>query len=71
MFRRATESPLPALIIGKRTKEVASLFEINIGSSATYEAILKKANEALVEITLKSQLGEIKQVIVNLTTKQS
>ena len=41
--------------IGKRTKEVASLFEINIGSPATYEAILKKANEALVEITLQSQ----------------
>jgi diguanylate cyclase (GGDEF)-like protein len=41
--------------IGKRTKEVASLFEINIGSAASYEAILKKANEALVEITLKSQ----------------
>lgn len=41
--------------IGTRTKEVASLFEINIGSSTTYEAILKKANEALVEITLQSQ----------------
>jgi diguanylate cyclase (GGDEF)-like protein len=41
--------------IGSRTKEVASLFEINIGSSASYEAILKKANEALVEITLASQ----------------
>jgi diguanylate cyclase (GGDEF)-like protein len=41
--------------IGKRTKEVASLFEINIGSSTSYEAILKKANEALVEITLQSQ----------------
>src|SRR5688572_8190702 len=41
--------------IGKRTKEVASLFEINIGSAASYEAILKKANETLVEITLQSQ----------------
>ena len=41
--------------IGKKTKEVASLFEINIGSAIDYEAILKKANEALVEITLQSQ----------------
>lgn len=41
--------------IGKRSKEVATLFEINIGSSVEYEAILKKANEALVEMTLQSQ----------------
>jgi diguanylate cyclase (GGDEF)-like protein len=41
--------------IGKRTKEVASLFELNIGSIVEYEAILKKANEALVEITLQTQ----------------
>ncbi|HEV2293607.1 MAG TPA: GGDEF domain-containing protein [Tepidisphaeraceae bacterium] len=41
--------------IGTRTKEVAALFEINIGSSSQYEAILKRANEALVELTLKSQ----------------
>ena len=41
--------------IGKRTKEVASLFEINIAGSAEFEAILKKANEALVELTLQTQ----------------
>jgi diguanylate cyclase (GGDEF)-like protein len=41
--------------IGGRTKEVASLFEINIGTAAQYDAILKKANETLVEITLQSQ----------------
>ena len=41
--------------IGKKTKEVAGLFEINIGSPGDYEAILKKANETLVEITLQSQ----------------
>jgi diguanylate cyclase (GGDEF)-like protein len=41
--------------IGNRTKEVASLFEINIGSTQDYESILKKANEALIEITLQSQ----------------
>ncbi|HET6248948.1 MAG TPA: GGDEF domain-containing protein [Tepidisphaeraceae bacterium] len=41
--------------IGTRTKETASLFEIQIGSAVSFEAILKKANEALVEITLQSQ----------------
>jgi len=42
--------------IGGKTKEVASLFEMNIGGTANYEAILKKANEALVELTLESQM---------------
>jgi two-component system, cell cycle response regulator len=42
--------------IAAKTKEVASLFEINIGSAADYEAILKKANEALVDLTLQTQI---------------
>ena len=42
--------------ISAKTKEVASLFQINIGGAANYEAILKKANEALVELTLESQM---------------
>jgi diguanylate cyclase (GGDEF)-like protein len=42
--------------IGNRTKEVATLFEIHIGPVTDYETILKRANEALVEITLQSQL---------------
>lgn len=46
--------------IGKKTKEVASLFEINIGSTAEYEAILKKANETLVDLTLQSQMQATK-----------
>jgi diguanylate cyclase (GGDEF)-like protein len=52
------EADVDALLddIGKKTKEVASLFEINIGSAVEYEAVLKKANEALVEITLQSQM---------------
>ena len=55
--------------IGKRTREVASLFEINIGANAAdYDAILKRANEALVEITLQSQqqATQLKQQTVNL-----
>ncbi|MCC7350754.1 MAG: GGDEF domain-containing protein [Phycisphaerales bacterium] len=41
--------------IGRRTREMAPLFEINIGPTTSFEAILKKANEALVELTLRSQ----------------
>lgn len=41
--------------IGRSTKEVARLFEINIGSGQSFDDVLKKANEALVEITLRSQ----------------
>ena len=41
--------------IGKRTRETATLFEIQIGASTSYDSILKKANETLVEITLQSQ----------------
>jgi two-component system cell cycle response regulator len=41
--------------IGRETNEIASLFEINIGLGTTFEDILKRANEALVELTLLSQ----------------
>ncbi|HSV15680.1 MAG TPA: diguanylate cyclase, partial [Tepidisphaeraceae bacterium] len=53
-----TEADSDALLneIGTRTKEVASLFEINLGSAVDFEAVLKRANEALVEITLQSQM---------------
>ncbi|MGA2441039.1 MAG: GGDEF domain-containing protein [Tepidisphaeraceae bacterium] len=42
--------------IGAKTKEIIPLFEINVGNAASYEAILKKANEALVDLTLESQM---------------
>lgn len=41
--------------IGNKTKEIAPLFEINLGPMQTYESILKRANEALVNITLQTQ----------------
>ena len=41
--------------IGKRTREVAGLFEINIGAGADYEAILAKADAALTEIAEQRQ----------------
>jgi two-component system, cell cycle response regulator len=46
--------------ISVKTKEVIPLFEINIGGVIDFEAILKKANEALVELTLESQMQNTK-----------
>lgn len=55
---KLTEADCDAMLadIGKRTKEMAGLFEINIGSAVAYDTILKKANETLVQITLQSQM---------------
>ncbi len=54
---RMSESECDAMLneICTRTKEVAPLFEISISSATTYESILKKANEALVDLTLRTQ----------------
>lgn len=41
--------------IGRKTKEVAGLFELKLDTASDYETVLRKANEALVEITLHSQ----------------
>lgn len=55
---KLSEADCDALLaeIGQRTKEVAGLFEINIGNGLQFEAILKKAQEALVELTLQAQM---------------
>jgi diguanylate cyclase (GGDEF)-like protein len=42
--------------IGEKTKEIAPLFEINLGASDSYDSILKRANEALVQLTLQTQV---------------
>ena len=42
--------------IGTRSRETAPLFEIAIDGSETYDVILKRANEALIQLTLQSQL---------------
>lgn len=56
--------------IGKKTREVATLFEINIGSSVEYEAILKKANEALIEVTLRAQQQALELQVQNQQLRQ-
>lgn len=43
-------------VISKKTREVASLFEINIGSGGDYADILKRANEALIDLSLQTQM---------------
>ena len=50
-----TECDLLLGEISKRTREVAGLFEVNIGSPETFENILKRANDALVEMSLRTQ----------------
>lgn len=52
------EAELDALLgeIGTKTKEMAGLFEITIGAGVTFDAILKKAQDALVELTLQAQM---------------
>lgn len=42
--------------IAEKTREVAKLFEINLGSQVDLAAILKQANEALIDLTLQTQM---------------
>lgn len=48
--------------VGAKVKETASMFEIKADTSATFDVILRRANEALVELTLQTQqqAGELK-----------
>ncbi|MBC7785766.1 MAG: HDOD domain-containing protein [Burkholderiales bacterium] len=39
-----------------KTREIAPLFEINLGPTDTLENILKRANETLIQLTLQSQM---------------
>lgn len=67
---RIPEAECDAILddICTRTKEVATLFEINVGPT-NYEQILKKANEALVELTLRTQQQAVTLEQQNLQLK--
>jgi two-component system cell cycle response regulator len=54
---KMTETDCDAMLseIGNRAKEIAPLFEIKLGKATNFDEILKRANEALVELTLKTQ----------------
>lgn len=41
--------------VGQRVREVADLFEVNIGQQTDYQSILARANQALLDIGLQSQ----------------
>jgi two-component system cell cycle response regulator len=41
--------------ISKRTAEIAPLFEINVNTGVSYESILRKANESVIQFTLADQ----------------
>jgi diguanylate cyclase (GGDEF)-like protein len=57
--------------ISTRTKEVASLFEVNISEGANnFEAVLKRANETLVDLTLRSQQQAEKLQKQNIKLKE-
>jgi diguanylate cyclase (GGDEF)-like protein len=55
--------------ISIKTKEVASLFEVNISDGANYEAVLKRANETL-DLTLRSQQQAEKLQKQNMKLKE-
>src|SRR5207237_6849903 len=56
--------------ISTKTKEVASLFEVNISDGANFESVLKRANETLVDLTLRSQQQAEKLVKQNIKLKE-
>ncbi|HZL36687.1 MAG TPA: GGDEF domain-containing protein [Tepidisphaeraceae bacterium] len=68
-----SEADCDALLadIGARTREAASLFEINITGTLSYEQILKKANEALVDMTLQTQQQASTLVVQNQKLKHA
>jgi two-component system cell cycle response regulator len=44
--------------ISKRTAEIAPLFDVALNTQISYEEILKKANDSVIELTLASQARE-------------
>lgn len=56
--------------ICRHTKEVAPLFQVTLGSGISYESILKRANEALVDLTLRTQQQAADLEQLNLRLKK-
>jgi diguanylate cyclase (GGDEF)-like protein len=56
--------------ISTRTKEIASLFELNLNDGASFESVLKRANETLVDLTLRSQQQAEKLQKQNIKLKE-
>jgi diguanylate cyclase (GGDEF)-like protein len=60
-FYQLDEAEADAILneINTKTREIAPLFEINLGQAIDLTSLLKKANEALVEITLQNQMQAV------------
>ena len=69
---KLSEADCDALLtdIGGRSKEVAGLIEINIGSQRSYEDILRQANETMAELTLQTQQQATQLEVQNQQLKQ-
>jgi two-component system, cell cycle response regulator len=56
--------------IGKRTKDIAPLFEVGLKNPSDYDVILKRANETLVELTLRTQQQSVSLQRQNVKLKE-
>jgi two-component system, cell cycle response regulator len=56
--------------IGQQTREAAPLFDIKLGEALDFDEILKRANEALVDLTLRSQQQAMKLEAQNSKLKE-
>lgn len=52
----AAEADVMFTEIADKTREIAKLFEINLGSQVDLTSILKQANDALIDLTLQTQM---------------
>lgn len=54
--------------VGTRAKEIAPLFEISMGASASYDDILKRANETMVELEKKGKAAAAASAVPGTST---
>jgi diguanylate cyclase (GGDEF)-like protein len=56
--------------VGQQTRETAPLFDIKLGEALDFDEILRRANEALVDLTLRSQQQAMKLEAQNHKLKE-
>jgi two-component system cell cycle response regulator len=57
--------------IGRQSGEAAGLFELNVATEPDYETILERADEAMVELTLKSQQQATQLAVQNVQLQRA
>lgn len=52
-----SEADCDALLaqVSKRTAEIATLFDVNVNTGVSYESVLRKANDSVIQLTLADQ----------------